>query len=248
MNDKKLKNTLGILSLISSLLFVVLSPISFLVLFLLLGDTGFEVVSFLVFVFALYYLVISIKMLLKFKTKEKLIKTVIQNIFSNLISVTIFFILILKNSFFMKEEISWAEVFIIFIAFNSGGIYLVVMSLIIVLSLVNIVLSILYIKPYVKMKKEEVKETLKDHKDHIKQELDDIKSYKEGNFEYIEKEIKYENENMFDENTKYKIYMAAKKLYDLGEYKKSLTYFKKISNYKDVYKYIIDIESLINIE
>ena len=44
------------------------------------------------------------------------------------------------------------------------------------------------------------------------------------------------------------IYMAAKKLYDLGEYKKSLTYFKKISNYKDVYKYIIDIESLINIE
>ena len=74
MINKKLKNISGILSLLSSFIFIGLSYFSFLAMMLIIIPEEYAYFSFIVFFFALYYLIISIIMLTKFKTRRKLIK------------------------------------------------------------------------------------------------------------------------------------------------------------------------------
>ena len=246
MINKKLKNISGILSLLSSFIFIGLSLFSFLAMMLMIIPGEYAHFSFIVFFFALYYLIISIIMLTKFKTRRKLIKVSFRSIIANIINIAWFILLIIKFALMPESDSNMAEILAL-IMYLSSGFIMVIFSLIsIILSITSVILTIIFLKPHLTNEAREIKNYIIEKKEDVKKDINVVRSYHQGDFNYLEEEVSNKNEGMFSDDTKYKIYFAAKKLYNDKDYNSALKYFNKIPNFKDSYKYIIEIEMKLN--
>jgi hypothetical protein len=246
MINKKLKNISGILSLLSSFIFIGLSLFSFLAMMLMIIPGEYDYFSFIVFFFALYYLIISIIMLTKFKTRRKLIKVSFRSIIANIINIAWFILLIIKFALMPESDSNMAEILAL-IMYLSSGFIMVIFSLIsIILSITSVILTIIFLKPHLIKEGREIKNYIIEKKEDVKKDINVVRSYHQGDFNYLEEEVSNKNEGMFSDDTKYKIYFAAKKLYNDKDYNSALKYFNKIPNFKDSYKYIIEIEMKLN--
>lgn len=242
MINKKLKNISGILSLLSSFIFIGLSLFSFLAMMLMILPEEYSHFSLIVFLFALYYLIISIIMLTKFKTRRKLIGSSLRIIIANIINAAWFILLIIKFALMPDSDSNMDEILVLVMYLSSGFIMVIFSGISIILSIITVILTIIFLKPHFKKEAREIKEYIKETKEDIKKDVNVVRSYHQGDFKYIEEEVSNKNQQMLGEDTKYKIYFAAKKLYQDKDYNSALKYFNKIPNFKDAYKYIIEIE------
>lgn len=170
MKRSRLKTTTGVFTLIASILFVIFSPFSFVIMMIALANTNYQKYSFLVFIFALYYLIVSIIMLTKFKTRKKSLVTSLNVIFSNIITLILYVLLIIR--FIKMEESDTAtlvDVLSVFLMFIMGFIYIFIVAFSMVFSLISLILGIIYLILVVKSTSA-IELTIEENKEYRKNE------------------------------------------------------------------------------
>lgn len=100
--------------------------------------------SFIVFFFALYYLIISIIMLTKFKTRRKLIKVSFRSIIANIINIAWFILLIIKFALMPESDSNMAEILELIMYLPSGFIMVIFSLISIILSITSVILTIIF--------------------------------------------------------------------------------------------------------
>lgn len=179
MINKKLKNISGILSLLSSFIFIGLSWFSFLAMMLMIIPGEYAHFSFIVFFFALYYLIISIIMLTKFKTRRKLIKVSFRSIIANIINIAWFILLIIKFALMPESDSNMAEIMagiLVLIMYLSSGFIMVIFSLIsIILSITSVILTIIFLKPHLIKEAREIENYIIEKKEDVKKDINVVR-------------------------------------------------------------------------
>lgn len=181
MGRDKLKTTSGILSLLSSIMFVIASPISFLIILVALIETKYEIFSFLVFFYAIYYFTVSIIMITKFKTRKKAIKSTLRIILSNAITIAMFTVFLVKFFSLADTETTWGELFPVFIVIFSGPIYIFSGIFALIFSLISIAVATIYLIPLLNESSKEINLAIKENKEYMKSEIKRIKDTKKDN-------------------------------------------------------------------
>lgn len=175
MGRSRLKTTVGIFSLFSSILFILLSPISFLILMINLAGSKYEYFSLAVFVYALYFFIVSIIMLRQFKSKKKAIRSTLRIIFSNIISVILYVLFIIKFASLEDNQATWGDIFILFLLFSSGLLFVYIGVFSMICSVLGVIISIIYLILIIKDTKKDEEITNKENSAFIKNEEKNIK-------------------------------------------------------------------------